>query len=99
MDLDGDGFISVAEYTAALQRAGAKDATEESGKSVLRKYDTSKDGRLNYEEFKVLAQEMQQRRDQSDIVKIGFLYKMVGAGDVHSIKFLVTHQARPLTGP
>ena len=41
MDLDGDGFISVAEYTQALQRAGAKDATEAAGRAVVGRYDAS----------------------------------------------------------
>lgn len=80
MDLDCDGFISVNEYTAALQSAGAIDAAEEAGRKVISKYDTSHDGRLNYDEFKVLATEMLTRRDSSDILKIGFLFKQ-GRGE------------------
>ena len=42
MDLDGDGFISVGEYTAALRRAGVKDANESMAEHVVQQYDTSK---------------------------------------------------------
>ena len=47
---------------------------------MVSKYDASHDGRLTYDEFKVLAADMQTRRDTSDIVKIGFLYKQ-GRGE------------------
>lgn len=78
VDENGDGLISQSEYAAALRRAGASNATDAAGASVIAKYDTDGDGHLSYAEFSVLAADLQHKLDalNGENVKIGFLYKM-----------------------
>lgn len=50
-DVDGDGFITAAEYKSVMAQLGDFQVTETVAEAVIGARDTNEDGLLSFEEF------------------------------------------------
>ncbi|MFI6349962.1 EF-hand domain-containing protein [Streptomyces sp. NPDC050560] len=50
-DLDGDGFITAAEYKSAMAQMGDFHVTEPVAEAVIAQQDSNEDKLLSFEEF------------------------------------------------
>ncbi|PRH77417.1 hypothetical protein C6N75_20320 [Streptomyces solincola] len=50
-DVDGDGYITAAEYKSVMAQLGDFNVTETVAQAVINAQDGNKDGRLSFDEF------------------------------------------------
>ncbi|MEU3606364.1 EF-hand domain-containing protein [Streptomyces sp. NPDC035033] len=50
-DVDGDGFITAAEYKSVMAQLGDFNVTETVAEALIKQRDDNGDGRLSWDEF------------------------------------------------
>ncbi|MFI8520464.1 EF-hand domain-containing protein [Streptomyces sp. NPDC085481] len=50
-DVDGDGYITAAEYKSVMAQLGDFHVTESVAEALINKQDTNHDGKLSWDEF------------------------------------------------